>query len=299
MAERRSKVMEPREAVRAFVPRDGFLAVGGMHMHNAPMALVREIVRQGLPIGTLSTSPSAGLQADLPIAAGLVREVVCSYIGFEHLGLAPAFRRAAESGSLRVREADEAFVAYAYRAGASGVPFLPLPEGVGDTDVPRLNPEDYREATDPFTGKRVTAVRALRPDVALVHCQKADASGNGIFEGSVFTDLDMAKAAGAVVVQCEEVVPNEYVRAHADRVRLPGFLVDAVVPVPFGCHPTASHRYYRHDEAHLREYLESAKADPAAYIARYVRGPKTHEAYLEAIGGRPRVDALLEEHTPW
>ncbi|OGS51457.1 MAG: hypothetical protein A3K65_06365 [Euryarchaeota archaeon RBG_16_68_12] len=291
--------MGVREAVRALVPRDGFVAVGGMHMHNAPMALVREMIRQGIRIDTLATSPSASIQADLPIGAGLVREVVCSYIGFEHLGLAPAFRRAAESGTLKVREADEAFVTYAYRAGAAGIPFLPLPEGVGGTDVPRLNPGDYRTAADPFTGKPVTCVRALSPDVALVHCPKADPHGNGIFEGSVFTDLDMAKAAKAVIVQCEEVVPNEYVRAHADRVRLPGFVVDAVVPVPLGCHPASSHRYYRHDEAHLKEYLAAAKGDLSAYLKTYVTGPKDHEAYLEAIGGRERVDALLEPRPPW
>ncbi|HLE45744.1 MAG TPA: CoA-transferase [Thermoplasmata archaeon] len=298
MAERRSKVTEAVDAVRRLVPRDATVAVGGMHMHNAPMALVREAIRQGVRIGTLVTSPSASLQADLPIAAGLVREVVCSYIGFEHLGLAPAFRRAAESGAIQVREADEAYVVFALRAAAAGVPFLPLPEGVGDTDLPRLNPEDYRTATDPFTGKTVVCVRALRPDVAIVHCQKADAYGNGIFEGSVFTDLDMAKAAKAVVLQCEEVVPSEYVRGHAGRVRLPGFLVDAVVPVPFGCHPTSSHRYYRHDEAHLQEYL-AAKGDAGAYLSKYVTGPGDHEAYLEAIGGRARVEALLEPRPPW
>ncbi len=291
--------MEAGEAVQRFLPPDRAVAVGGMHMHNAPMALIREAVRKGVRIGTLMTSPSASIQADLPIAAGLVREVLCSYIGFEHLGLAPAFRRMAESGQLRVREADEAFIVFAFRAGAAGVPFLPLPEGVGDTDVPRLNPEDYRTATDPFTGKAVTCVRALQPDVALVHCQKADAFGNGIFEGSVFTDLDMAKAARAVVVQCEEVVPEEYVRAHADRVRVPGFLVDAVVPVPFGCHPTSSHRYYRHDEDHLREYLAAAKEDVSNYLAKYVAGPEDHEAYLESIGGRARVEALLEPRPPW
>jgi len=291
--------MEVREAVRTYVPGDAFLAVGGMHMHNAPMALVREVIRQAIPVQTLATSPSAGIQADLPIGAGLVREVVCSYIGFEHLGLAPSFRRMAESGKLAVREGDEALIAHGYRAGAAGVPFLPLPDGVGETDVPALNPEDYRASTDPFTGRPVTCVRALRPDVALVHCQKADAFGNGILEGSAFTDIDMAKAAKAVIVQCEEVVPNEYVRAHAERVRLPGFLVDAVVAVPFGCHPTSSHRYYRADEEHLREYLAAAKEDVAAYIKRYVTGPRDHEAYLEAIGGRARVDALLEPRPPW
>src|SRR5437763_7024958 len=98
--ERRSKVMTVEEAVAALVPAHSpSLWVGGMHTHNVPMALVRECVRQGKRFETLYAGPSASLAAELLIGVGLVDRVICSYIGFEHLGLAPVFRRVAESGA--------------------------------------------------------------------------------------------------------------------------------------------------------------------------------------------------------
>ena len=98
---RHSKQMELAQAIERFVP-DGVesLAVGGMHLHNNPMALVRELVRQRKHIKRLITSPAGCLNADLLIGAGLVEEIVTSYVGFEHLGLAPAFRRFAQEGRL-------------------------------------------------------------------------------------------------------------------------------------------------------------------------------------------------------
>ena len=92
--ERAKKLMTAGEAVERFVKPGCMLGVGGMHAHNNPMALVREMVRKGIRIGTLVTSPSANINADLPIGAGLVDEIFCSYVGFEHLGLAPNFRAA-------------------------------------------------------------------------------------------------------------------------------------------------------------------------------------------------------------
>src|SRR5438128_12197691 len=104
---RTSKVMSPEEAVSTLVPeRSASLWVGGMHMHNVPMALVRECIRQGKRFETLYAGPSVSLPAELLLGAGLVERVVCSYIGFEHLGLAPVFRRAAESGSPNVQIVD-------------------------------------------------------------------------------------------------------------------------------------------------------------------------------------------------
>ncbi len=296
---RTEKVVTPREAVEAHLTDGVFLGVGGMHMHNNPMALIREVVRQGIRVGTLTTSPSGSINADLLIGAGLVHEVILSYIGLEYLGLAPNFRARAESGELKVRECDEAFVVYGYRAGASSVPYTPLPKGLEATDMAALNPDDYRWGQDPFTGERVLCAPALQPDVSLVHCQKADAYGNGIMEGSPFTDADMARASDAVILQVEEVVPNEYIQEHAGRVTIPGMLVDAVVPVPFGCHPTSSHRYYRYDEDHLKAYLKACKEDFEGYLDAFVRGPATNEAYLEAIGGRAKVDELMEGGIPW
>src|SRR5438105_15924685 len=99
-AGRKSKVTDLAEAVASLIPQPcESLWVGGMHMHNVPMALVRECVRQGKRFETLYAGPSASLAAELLIGAGLVDRVICSYIGFEHLGLAPVFRRVAESGA--------------------------------------------------------------------------------------------------------------------------------------------------------------------------------------------------------
>src|SRR5437762_5290328 len=97
---RTSKVMTLEEAVSTLVPeRAASLWIGGMHMHNVPMALVRECIRQGKRFETLYAGPSYSLGADLLIGTGLVDRALCVYIGFEHIGLAPAFRRAVESGA--------------------------------------------------------------------------------------------------------------------------------------------------------------------------------------------------------
>lgn len=296
---RQEKVMEAEEAVKRFV-RDGcMLGVGGMHMHNNAMAVIREITKQKKKIGSLTTSPSACTNADMLIGAGLVEEIYCAYVGFEHLGLAPNFRKWSESGQLRIRECDEAFSVYSHRAGASSLPFLPLPKGLETTSVPDLNKEDYRFTKDPFTGEDVLCIRSVQPDVAVVHCQKADAYGNAIFEGSLFTDFDMIKASDKVILQVEEVVPIEYMVQHSTRVNVPGLLVDAIVNVPFGCHPTASHKYYTYDEDHLKEYLKACKEDFDAYLDKYVYTPKTNEEYLELIGGREKAVKLMERDIPW
>ncbi len=297
--DRKEKVMEASEAVEKFVSDGCMLGVGGMHMHNNAMAVIREIVRQKKRIGSLVTSPSACTNADILIGAGLVEEIYNAYVGFEHLGLALNFRKFAESGRLKVRECDEAFSVYSLRAGASSLPFHPLPKGVEKTSMPELNKDDYKMTKDPFTGEDVMCIKSIQPDVAVVHCQKADAYGNAIFEGSKFTDFTMIKASDKVILQVEEVIPNQYVLEKTHRIDVPGILVDAVVDAPFGCHPTASHKYYTYDEDHLKEYLKASKEDFSAYLDKYVYGTKDNEEYLEAIGGRGVAQRLMERDIPW
>ncbi len=296
---REEKVIGVDEAVERFVQDGCVLGVGGMHMHNNAMAVIREIIRQKKRIKRLVTSPSACTNADMLIGAGLVEEIYCSYVGFEHLGLAFNFRKFAESGQLRVRDCDEAFSVYSLRGGASSLPFHPLPKGLETTSVPKLNQEDYKVTKDPFTGEDVLCVRSVQPDVSIVHCQKADAYGNAIFEGSKFTDFDMIKASDKVILQVEEVVPNEYILQKSHRIDVPGMLVDAIIDAPFGCHPTASHKYYTYDEDHLKEYLKASKEDFSAYLDKYVYGTKTNEDYLEVIGGREKATQLMERDIPW
>jgi glutaconate CoA-transferase, subunit A len=255
-------VLSSAVAIEKLVPEgSGLLAVGGMHMHNNPIELVREMVRQRRGSRRLLTSPSGSLGADLMIGAGLVAEVATAYIGFEHLGLAPCYRRAAESGAVRVLELCEAAIVHGLYAGAGGLPFVALPPGLELSDVSSANPEHFRTITDPFTGERVLAAAALRPDVALVHARAADERGNILFAPAQFTDRLMAMAARTVIVQVERLAEPGEVAAHPPGNLLPGFLVAAVVVAPGGCLPTASHGDYGYDEPALRNYLKLARTE--------------------------------------
>ena len=169
------KVMPAPAAVAGLVNNPcRLLAVGGMHLHNNPMALVFELIRQERHIETLVTSPSGALNADVLIGAGLVGRVMTSYVGFEHLGLAPCFRRAAETKTLEVEDLDEAAITHGLHAGASGMPFAAMPPGLELADGWRTSPGGYRSIVDPFTEEPVLLARAIRPDVALIHASEAD-----------------------------------------------------------------------------------------------------------------------------
>ena len=285
-------MMDAKVAVEKYMREGAVVGVGGMHMHNNPMALIREIIRQRKMVGTLVTSPSGSINADMLIGSGLVDTILTSYVGFEHLGLAPNFRSSVESKKVKLRDVDEGFIVYGLRAGSSSLPFMTFPEGIV-TDLPAANPDDYKHVTDPFSGKRYLCAKAIQPDLSIIHCQKADEYGNAIFEGSVFTDFEMLKASDKVILQVEEVVPNEYIIKHRSKAMVPAFLVDAVVRAPFGCHPTASHNYYTYDEEHFKMYMDRTKTDFPGYLDSYVFQCKSHDEYIEKVG-REKLKSLVE-----
>jgi glutaconate CoA-transferase, subunit A len=268
-----AEVVDVRTAVSRWVRPGAALAVGGMHMTSAPMALVREIVRQRVAVGRLVTSPSSSIQTDLLVGAGLVEELMSPYVGFEHLGLAPRFRAAVQEGRQRIIECDEGSLTHALYAGAGGLPFIPCPPGIERTDLVRVSPDLYRQVSDPFSGQTRWCVPALRPDVALLHCSEADEAGNVWFGGFPFTDRLMALAARTVVVQVERVVSAEVMAVRPPGTTLPAFLVSAVVVVPGGCHPTAAPGFYEADEEALGAYLAAA------------RSPQGFDEYVRATVG--------------
>lgn len=285
---RRSKLMGVEEAVAALVPDQcESLWIGGMHMHNVPMALVRECIRQGKRIGTLYAGPSASMAADLLIGVGLVDRVVVGYVGFEHIGMAPNFRRVAETGlsRLEIVEADSASMTLALQAGAMGAPFVALPSGLERTGLPAISPHFYRIVMDPFTGSEGLAVAGVRPQVALIHCQQADEYGNGIFKGSTFCDRMLALASETVIMQVEGIIANEQVIKYPQQTGVPGFCVDAVTQVNFGCHPTSSHRYYNFDDVHLRVYLKASQTEEGfgEYVRNFIREPNEQEEYMRRV----------------
>jgi glutaconate CoA-transferase, subunit A len=286
--ERRSKLRSVEECVSEFVPdRCASLWVGGMHMHNVPMALVRECIRQGKRFETFYAGPSSSLAADLLIGSGSVERVIVGYIGFEHIGLAPAFRRAAADpqGKIRFVEADSGSMLLGLQAGASGQPFAPLPPGLEATGLPEASPDFYRAIVDPFTGEQGIAVQAIRPEVALLHCQQADEYGNGVFKGSQFSDRLAAMASRTVLLQVEGELITDQLLKNPQQTGIPAMLVSAVAQVNFGCHPTSSHRYYNFDDVHLRLYLEAASSAEgfSEYLRTYVMESEDQDEYMRRV----------------
>lgn len=283
---RRSKVVELEDSIAALPARSESLWVGGMHMHNVPMTLVRECIRQGKRFETFYAAPSSSLAAELLMGAGLVERVIVGYIGFEQIGLAPTFRRLVEGGSaIEFVEADAGSILAGLRAGMSGQPFAALPRGLERTSLLDASAAFYKRVKDPFTGDEYAAVQAIRPAVALIHCQQADEFGNGIFKGSGFADHLLAMAADTVIMQVESVVSNEQVLRYPLQTGVPGMRVTSVVPVTFGCHPCSSHRYYNYDDVHLRLYIEAARSAEGFddYMKQFVYGPEDPEDYMRKV----------------
>ena len=257
------------------------IGIGGWIFHSQPMALVRGIIRRGLEDLRLIPAPGS-IAPDLLIAAGCVRDVLCVFISFEHLGLAPGFRHAAQSGTVRVLECDGPGLAGGLRAGACDLPYGLIPD-LG-TDLPKVNPDGYRLARVQDGGRRLLEVPAIKPDVVLLHGQQADAMGNLQYLGAGFFDMLLAQAGRKVIATVDKLVAQSVVRQAAHKTKVPAALVDQVVVAPFGAHPGVSAGHYEADEEHLKSYLKAHRdGDLNGYLERFVR-PASHDDYLAAIG---------------
>ena len=272
----------------SLVSDGAIVALGGGLSARLPMAMVRELIRQGRRDLHLVGSAHS-IDVDLLVAAGAVRRCEESYVGFEQdLGLAPAYRRAAEDGSIEVAESCCATVLAQLRAAEMGLPFLPV-RGVRGSDIGRLHPE-YAEITCPFTGEILVAVPALRPDVALLHAPAGDRYGNLHLEQPYVLDERFASASRMVVATVDELVSTEEVTLSG--VVIPAHLVAAVAEVPYGAHPSSCYPRYAYDRGHLRKYLTAAQSgsdDLEKYLAAYVFCNEDH--YRETVGA-DRLGAL-------
>lgn len=293
---RRSKLCGVNDAL-AMVQPNSSVILGGLWYHNVPAAFARAIVRAEIGGLTVMTAPPAGYGPDLLIGAGLVKTIYAAYIGFEHLGLAPNFRKAAEQGTVEVVDCDEAVLVGGLMATVEGLPFHPL-SSLRGTRLLEDSPLILRLPLP--DGTSGVAAREIRPEVAVIHAQAADEFGNVRHEGSVFADLLLAKAAERVIVTVDEVISHREIEREPHRTSIPAYLVDAVVEMPFGAHPCSSHGNYVQDEAHLRDYLAAASAtakgrDPDAwrrYLDRYVADPADNYEYLDRVGGLRRLVEL-------
>lgn len=279
-AKKRQSKLGTLEEAAAMIKDGHQLAFGGVHSHNGPMALIRQIIRQGTKDLHMIANVSAGMPADILIGADCVDTVTVCYVGMEHLGFAPRFRKAAEEKRIKIIDGDEIYYVLGLKAGAVGMPFVPHPPGHEARDNPIFE-KTYKRTSDPYTGKEIIVSPAIQPDVAIIHVPRADIYGNVVHLGSVVADDLLAKASTHTIVTCDEIVTNDSIRADPRRTTIPGHYIDMVVQVPYGAHPLSCHGIYNHDEDHIKSYV---KGDIDAYLQEYVFGVKDHFEYLEKFG---------------
>jgi len=283
LPKRKSKEISLDEAGKIIAGKK-ILSLAGSQTVNSPMALIRAAIRAGVSGLTVIPAIDASMAVDLMIAAGVVDTIIVSYIGFETLGLAPAFRHAAEHKTINIIEADEPFMVLGTRAAAGGLPFIPIRNVYEATDLPKLNPH-LKTTIDPYTGETVTTIPPLHSDICILHAQEIDEYGNAQLWAGNQQELDKAKAAKTVIISAERIVSVDKSRLDPRRVTIPGHLVDAVVHAPFGAHPTMSEGFYVDDADAMKLYVAAVRKGAAQeYLDPFVREPASHAAYLEKVG---------------
>jgi glutaconate CoA-transferase subunit A len=253
MAVAGSKILELEDAV-GLVEDGASLGIAGVLLKRKPIAFVRKLVEAGRR-DLRVCSFLASLDVDLLCAAGAVAEVTTGYVGFEHLGFAPAYLEAVESGRVRAVETSELLFMAGVRAAVAGLPFGATRGGTGSALVEE---QGLKTVTCPYTGEELVAVPAVRPDVTVVHAEAADEHGNVLGPRSrdfLFdSDILLARASKRVIVTVERIVPTDELRGQ--RAMLFELEVDAVVEAPRGAWPTGLPGVYGVDTTAVRAYLE-------------------------------------------
>ena len=247
-----SKRCDLEQAVRG-IPDGALLGLGGNTLNRAPMAAVMEMARQKKQ-GLRLVKTAGGMDVDLLCFAGCVASVDAGFVSYEtEYSLCQHYRKAVQSGAVRANEHACYTVISALRAASYGIPFMPV-RGLQTSDLVAAN-DYFKPVADPFSGETLNAVKALRPDVSVIHAQLADERGNALIEGPKYDDVLLSRASRTVIVTAERIVGEETFAASGQKADIPHFLVSAVVHVPRGASPGACAGLYGVADANLREFL--------------------------------------------
>jgi glutaconate CoA-transferase subunit A len=279
------KLVSMRQAVARLVP-DGARVACGLALEAAiPFAFAHELIRQRRRDLHL-VGPIADAIFDQLVGAGCVAVIEAAWVGNVTTGSGYCFRRAVEAGqprTLTVRQHSNLTISLALRAAASRVGYLPTRTALG-SDV-ASDHDGFLPVACPFTGQPLLAVRAVRPDVAVVHVQRADRRGNAQAWGNLGISHEAIGAAGAVIVVAEELVDTEAIRSHPELTLVPGALVTAVVHEPGGTHPAPLQGFHRHDADAYRDYARASATHDGfqAWLERWVLGVADRAGYLRVL----------------
>ena len=289
-----------RDAIGELVRDGDTVAIEGF-THLISFAAGHEIIRQGRRDLTLARL-TPDLVYDQMVAAGVARKLVFSWMGNPGVGGLHAIRRRVEADGaagprLELEEYSHFGMVARYTAGAANLPFFPL-RSYFETDLPRVNPL-IRQVASPYGEEVVYAVPPLKPDVTVIHAQRASAAGDVQVWGLLGCQKEAAFAAERVIAVVEEVVDESVIRADPNRTLLPGLAVDAVVVEPWGAHPSYVQGHYDRDNAFYREWDAISRDEEGlqAWLGEWVHGVDGRAAYVEKLGAE-RLAALRPGTAP-
>ncbi|MCJ2532662.1 MAG: CoA transferase subunit A [Candidatus Thermoplasmatota archaeon] len=287
-----SKSMTMKEAVSKFV-QDGDTVYLAGFTHMIPFAAGHEIIRQKKNDLVLARA-TPDIIYDQMIAAGCAKRLIFSYAGNPGVGSLRCFRRAHEKGipkPLEIEEYTHFGLSGRLFAGATNMPFLPMRTNLG-SDLPAQN-SLMKVVTDPYSGDEVSVVPPLKPDIAVVHVQRADVNGNCHIWGIIGEQKDAAFAAKKVIISAEEIVDESVIRSDPNRTLVPDFVSHAVVHEPWCAHPSYVQGYYDRDNEFYVKWDEVTKdhENTTKYIDEWVHGVETRSEYLSKLS-TSKVDGL-------
>lgn len=290
------KVKSAAEVVQT-IPSGAHIALGGFAIARNVIVVVHELIRQNKRDLTISQGV-VGLDTDLLVGAGLVKRLIMGGGSLDRFGPVPNVNRARETKSLVCEDYTSLSMCFRYLAGALGLSFIPIKSLLASEVLERLEAgpgaENVKRMKCPFTGEEYVLLRALTPDVSLVHVQVADRAGNCQIDGPRWENEEQAKSGRRLIVIAEEIVPTEFIQRSPERTIIPGHRVEAVIHQPFGAMPTAVFGRYDYDAEHLRLYVEHAN-EPKRYqdyLKKFVFDCRDHAEYLDKLGGAKRMAQL-------
>jgi len=283
------KVMTAAEAVSRFVADGDYFVYDCNYFQRGPSTLIREVIRQqkrDLWLCGKFTYVDVGLL----VGAGCVAQVDC---GFFWPGA--TIDNAVREGRVKVYEYSNIVMTLRLQAGAMGLPFLPVRSFAG-TDG--FEHSGAKLVEDPFTGRPITLVPALNPDVAVIHAQQADQYGNARVFGTGIAHQESALASKKVIVSAEEIIDTDEIRRDPGRTSIPYYCVDAVVHAPFGSWPGNCGGYYGSDTPGVIETFAAIARDAVGdYVAKYITPFADDAAMFDALIGSERLERLRAAET--
>ena len=291
------KIRNLHDAIAQDIHDGSSIAMGCGLESLIPFAAGYEIIRQRKKNLTL-IAPISDMQFDQLIGAGCVKKIIASWVGNVAAGLGHNYRRAAESGiphPIEIEEHSNFTIGLGLQAAATGLPFLPT-KSIRGSDISR-GPQ-FGSVKCPFTGDELLAVKAISPDVTVLHVQRADREGNAHAWGNFGVMKEAAFAAKKVILTCEEIIDHELILRDPNRTLIPGFLVSSVVHQPFGSHPSPAQGYSRRDDSFYFQYHKETRSREGfeKWLQSWVFSVGNHGEFLERLGD-DRLKRLIPQES--